>query len=48
MRNGLNFELGNELEKYIFGHVTSVGHRKIYDSLSRNGISDLLALALSH
>ena len=48
MRNGLNFELGNELEKYIFGHVTSMGHRKIYDYLSRNGISDLLALALSY
>ena len=38
MRNGLNFVLGNEWEKYIFGHVTSMGHRKIYESLSRNGI----------
>ena len=25
MRNGLNFVLGNELEKYIFGHVNEHG-----------------------
>ena len=45
---GLNFELGNELEKYVFGHITNMGNRRIYESLLRNGISDLLALALSH
>ena len=45
---GLNFVLGNELEKYVFGHITSMGNRRIYESLLRNGISDLLALALSH